>query len=43
MFLIFPEMELFSHKIRNFLIFQEELPKPEKQTETALKKISCLL
>ena len=25
-------MELSSHKIRKFLIFQDELPKPENQT-----------
>ena len=29
-FLIFREMELSSHKIKNLFTFQEELPKPQK-------------
>ena len=29
-FLVFQEMELFSHKLKKSLIFQEELSKPKK-------------
>ena len=32
-FLIFQEMEPSCPKLKRFLIFQEELPKPENQTK----------
>ena len=43
-FLIYREMELSSLKIKKLLLFQEELPKPEKQTKKVCsEKISCHL
>ena len=37
MFLIFREMELSGPKLKQLLIFQEELPKPEKIKNIKLK------
>ena len=37
-FYIFQEIKLSSHKIRNFLILEEEIPKPEKQTKKSAQK-----
>ena len=46
MFLIFPGMEISSHKITNFFIYQEQTRKARKrnkQKKSALKKFPILL